>query len=166
MSILTGLMILATSLGSQGTDISAKPAPEWTAKFAGKEGWIGGDGVASAVLGPDRVLWLFGDTVLGTVKDGRRVGASMVNNTVGVQAGKAAAIRFVAGKKPDGKPAAFLTPAADATWFWPQSAVRVGDRLYVFLPQIQRTRAGGVFGFKQVGQWLAVVENPDDEPES
>ncbi len=145
----------------------AEIAPEWNARFAGKEGWIGGDGAYSAVLGRDRVLWLFGDTLLGTVKDGRRSGSVMVNNTVGVQArkGKDAPIRFVAGKTPEGKPAAVFRPADGKGWFWPQAAIQVGERLFVFLPRIEKTRDPGAFGFKQVGQWLAVVQNPEDEPE-
>jgi hypothetical protein len=149
------------------TVVKAEPAPEWDAPFAGKEGWIGGDGAYSAVLGPRRVLWLFGDTLLGTVKDGRRPGAIMVNNTVGVQAGhgKHAAVRFMAGKAKDGKPAAVFTPVDGKGWFWPQAAVRVADRLFVFLPQMDKTKDPGVFGFQHIGQWLAVVENPDDDPE-
>src|ERR1700732_3397846 len=85
--------------------LKAEPAPEWDAKFAGKEGWVGGDGACSAVLRPRRVLWLFGDTLLGTAQDGRRGGAVMAHTTVGVQAGHGpdAAIRFVAGKATDGK---------------------------------------------------------------
>jgi Domain of unknown function (DUF4185) len=149
------------------TVVKAEAAPEWDAKFAGKEGWIGGDGAYSVVLGPKCVLWLFGDSLLGTAKDGKRAGAVMVNNTVAVQAGleKDAAIRFVAGKGKDDKPAAIFSPADGKGWFWVQAAVRVGDRLFVFLPQIEKTKDGGAFGFKQVGQWLAVVENPDDDPE-
>jgi hypothetical protein len=144
----------------------ANPAPEWDAKFMGKEGWIGGDGVYSAVLGPRKVLWLFGDTLLGTVKSGRRVRAVMVNNTVGVQVGRPrdAAIRFVAGKTKEGKPAAFFTLARQNGCLWPQAAIRVADRLFVFLAQIERTQGGGAFGFKPVGQWLFVVDNPDDDP--
>jgi hypothetical protein len=148
------------------TIVKAEPAPEWNAKFAGPKGWIGGDGVYSAVLGPRRVLWLFGDSLLGTVKHGRRPGAVMVHNTVGVQGGhsKDAAIRFVAGKSKAGKPAAVFTPADVKGWFWPQAAVRVGKRLFVFLAQIDKTPDPGVFGFKHIGLWLAVVENPDDDP--
>ena len=143
------------------------PAVEWEAKFQGQEGWIGGDGAYSAVLGPDRVLWLFGDTILGAVKEGRRPGAAMVNNTIGIQAGRGAAspIRFVVGKPVDGKPTAFFTPAEGHGWFWPQAAVRVGDRLFVFLARVDKTAKPGVFGFQHVGQWLAVIANPDDDPE-
>src|SRR5438132_1310728 len=61
--------------------VRAEPAPEWNARFAGKEGWIGGDGVYSVVLARDRILWLFGDSLLGTARNGRRDGAVMVNNT-------------------------------------------------------------------------------------
>jgi hypothetical protein len=146
----------------------AKPAPEWDAKFAGKQGWIGGDGVASVVLGPRRLLWLFGDTILGTVKDGRRTDAVMVNNSVAVQNGLGpdAPIRFAAGKSRAGKPSAVFLPADGKGWFWPQSAVRVGGPLFVFLPQVDKTKEGDPFGFKHIGQWLAVVENPDDEPDA
>jgi hypothetical protein len=146
--------------------VRATPAPEWDAKFAGKEGWIGGDGVYSAVLGPRRVLWLFGDTLLGTAKDGRRAGAAMVNNTVGVQAGKDAAIRFVSGKGKGGKPGAVFVPTEGKGWFWPQAAVRSKGRLFIFLARIEQAGALGPFGFKPVGRWLAVVENPDDDPEA
>jgi hypothetical protein len=147
--------------------VKAEPAPQWNAKFAGKEGWIGGDGVYSAVLGPRRILWLFGDTILGTVKDGGRSGAAMVNNTLGIHTGtgKDAAIRFISGKKgKDGKPTAFFTPADGTGFFWPQGVIRVEARLYIFLVQVEKTNDPGAFGFKLVGQWLAVIENPDDEP--
>ncbi|HEY7315537.1 MAG TPA: DUF4185 domain-containing protein [Gemmataceae bacterium] len=173
---IVGLAILAacTPVGRTETPlpvvpavVKAEPAPEWDAKFAGKEGWIGGDGVYSVALSPRRVLWLFGDTFLGTVKDGGRSGAAMVNNTAGVMdpREKDAVIRFVSGRPKDGKPTALLVPADGKGWFWPQAAVRAGDRLLVFLPQIERGKGSGVFSFKHIGQWLAVVENPDDAPE-
>jgi hypothetical protein len=148
--------------------LNAEPAPEWDAKFAGKRGWIGGDGVYSAVLGPRRLLWLFGDTLLGEVKDGGRAGAVMVNNTAAIQDGYGAdaPLRFVTGRGKGGKPAAFLTPPDGKGWFWPQAAIRVGIRLFLFLPQVEKTAEPGAFGFRHVGQWLAVVDNPDDRPES
>ena len=157
----------SVSRASPPAVVSAAPLPSWNAKFAGKEGWIGGDAVYSVVLGKDRVLWLFGDTLLGSVKDGARKAAVMVNNTVGVQSrsDKDAPIRFVAGKGRDGKPAAVFTPTEGKGWFWPLAAVRTGDRLFVFLPRIEKTKEPGAFGFKHVGQSLAVVANPEDDPQ-
>jgi hypothetical protein len=147
--------------------VKTEAAPEWDAKFAGKKGWIGGDGVYSVVLSPRRVLWLFGDTILGEVQEGRRTGSVMVNNTLGLQTGRGTntAVRFVNGEMKDGKPSAFFVPADGEGFFWPQAAIRVGDRLLLFLSQVAKTADGGAFGFKLIGQWLAVVANPDAAPE-
>ena len=147
------------------TVVRVAPDPGgWEAKFAGKEGWIGGDGVYSAVLGPRRVLWLFGDTLLGTARDGRRTGAVMVNNTVGLQAGPDAPVRFFHGKAKGGKPAAVFVPDEGKGWFWPLAAAQSGGRLFVFLARVEQAGALGPFGFRLTGLSLAAVENPDDEP--
>ncbi len=113
----------------------SEPAPEWNAKFAGTKGWLGGDAAYTVVLKHQRVLWLFGDTLLGTVQDGKRAGAIMVNNTIALQTGfaKDASIRFLSGESRDGKPAAFFTPTEGKGWFWTQAAVCQSDRLFVFL---------------------------------
>lgn len=146
--------------------LKAEPEPDWEAKFAGGKGWIGGDGVYSVILDSRRVLWFFGDTILGEVKDGRRINAVMVNNTIGIQNGLRvdAAIRFAAGQNKEGKAAALLVPAEGTGWFWPQAGVCVEGRLFVFLAQVKKTKQGGAFGFRHIGQWLAVVDNPQDDP--
>lgn len=148
--------------------LKAEPAPEWEAKFAGDKGWIGGDGVYSAVLPSRRVLWLFGDTLLGKVRKGRRDGAVMVNNTLGIQTGLSAdaVLRFENGRNKDDKATAFFIPDDGKGWFWPQDAICVDGRLYAFLMQIDKTKDPGVFGFRQIGQWLAVVDNPDEQPKA
>ena len=173
ITILIGALA-ANSVGQAQTPplipaiLKSEPAPEWNAKFTGAKGWIGGDGVYTVEFNSRRILWLFGDTILGAVQDGRRTGAVMVNNTIGLQTGtdKDAAIRFRAGKGKDDKPAAFFTPVEGKGWFWPQAALREGDRLFVFLVQIDQTKDPGVFGFRQIGQWLAVIDNPTDEPQA
>jgi hypothetical protein len=146
--------------------VKAVPAPEWNAKFDQKQGWIGGDAVYSVLLDSKRVLWLFGDTLVGKVKDGRRPAAGMVNNTIGIQtgSGKDSAIHFVTER--DNKPAAFFTTSDDKGWLWPQAGVYARGKLFVFLPLIEKTKETGAFGFKQVGQRLAMVNNPADEPET
>jgi hypothetical protein len=170
-TVLATMMIVASAAAACSAAPpqvgKAEPAPEWNAKFAGLEGWIGGDGVYSVVAGPRHILWLFSDSLLGRVRDGGRPGAVMVNNTIGVQAGpgKDAAIRFVAGQTKDRRPTALLVPADGKGWFWLQAAARVGDRLFLFLAQIEKSSDPGVFGFQQVGQWLGIVDNPEDDPE-
>jgi hypothetical protein len=167
--IVTWACLLLSAIDADAPPVvrRAEPAPEWDAKFVGSEGWIGGDGVYSAPLGRDRVLWLFGDSFVGSVKDGRRVGAVMVNNAVAVQAGRGAeaSLRFITGKTTDGKPSAIFTPTDAQGFFWPQAAVVRGGRLVVFLAHIEKAGAPGPFGFKHVGERLAVIEYPGDEPE-
>jgi len=56
-----------------------------------------------------------------------------------------------------------VTPADGKGWFWLQGGGAANDRLYLFLSQIERS-GDGVFGFRQVGATLGVVENPMAEP--
>jgi hypothetical protein len=153
------------SAGDPPAAVEAKPLPAWDARFERQEGWIGGDGVYSVPLNAERTVWLFSDSWVGKVRDGRRTDATIVNNAVAVQEGHgpSAKLRFVVRRGTDGKPAALLAPADRHGWLWPQAGVCVNGRLYLLLSQIERT-GDGVFGFRQVGQWLGVVANPLAEP--
>src|SRR5262249_48210934 len=63
--------------------VEAVPDPAWDAVFDRADGWIGGDAIYSTPLPQGDVLWLFADTFLGQVRDGRRQpGVRMVNNTL------------------------------------------------------------------------------------
>ncbi len=140
--------------------------PQLSALFQQKEGWIGADGAHSVALTPQRTLWLFSDTWVGSIRDGKRSGAGLVNNTVALQDGRGADARlqFVVRQGDDRKPTALLTPADQHGWFWLQAGVCVQDRLFLFLSQIEKTKDPGVFGFRQVGQTLGIVANPHDPP--
>jgi hypothetical protein len=154
-------------LAGTGPAVQAEPAPEWNAHFTGNKGWIGGDGVATTALSRDRVLWLFGDTIIGEVKDGGRPGSTMVSNSLGLSGrGKDAPIRFIFGKYKDGKPTSFFTPADEVGWFWPLSAIRLRDKLYMFFIQVEKTQGKGVFAFRSIGNWLITVDNADADPDA
>ena len=160
------LAITSFTLFAPPVVASASPAPDWTAKFAGTSGWIGGDAVYSVRVNEKRVLWFFGDTFIGTVKDGKRAGAAMVNNTVGVMDGET--IRFHHGRSSDGKPAAIFIPKDGKGYYWPlggtMSETKSGAKLVLVLVRVESTKAGGAFGFRQIGQELAVIDNPTEEP--
>jgi hypothetical protein len=66
---------------------SAASVPDLDSLFERADGWIGADGEHSVTLSPKKALWLFSDTWVGKVRDGRRTNATIVNNTVGVQEG-------------------------------------------------------------------------------
>lgn len=143
--------------------VSAEPLPAWSAKFRRADGWLGADGVYSVPVSPTRTVWLFGDTFVGALKNNSRAGTAMVNNTVGVQDGDTVA--FPVRRGPDGKPRSQFPPPDDGNGhFWLQAGAYHAGKLYAFLPQIELTKGGGAFGFRQVGTWVGVVANPDDDP--
>lgn len=137
--------------------LSAEPWPELDRLFQRAEGWIGADGAHSVALGDGRTLWLFSDTWVGSIRDGHRTDAGIVNNTVALQRGplESADLAFSIRRNAEGDPSAFLAPPDGRGWFWLQAGAVAGGRLHVFLPQIERTEDPGVFGFRSCGLWLA-----------
>jgi hypothetical protein len=117
---------------------------------------------------PQRTLWLFSDTWIGSVRKAKRVNATIVNNTLAIQdgRGKDAKVEFIIRKDAGAKPVAFIVPDDKRGWFWLQAGAYSGTKLYLFLSQIEKTGQGGAFGFRQIGRWLATVDNPTDPPMS
>jgi hypothetical protein len=104
-------------------------------------GWTGGDGTRSVALPDGRILWLFGDTFLGTVRPDRsrpRV-APMVRNTFVVQSGDTL-VTLHGGTA--ASPQAFVTPQGEGSWYWPSDGLVEGNRLLVFLPRFTATGPG------------------------
>ncbi|VTS01146.1 Uncharacterized protein OS=Amycolatopsis azurea DSM 43854 GN=C791_3997 PE=4 SV=1: DUF4185 [Gemmata massiliana] len=148
------------------TVVKAEPDAALNSRFRLKDGWVGGDGAFSVVLSDKRALWLFSDTWIGTVRDGKRKDVTMVNNTVGVQdgAGVEAKFDFAIQKGTNGKPAAIFTPPDGKGWFWQFAGHFADDKLHVFLPRFEKTNDPGAFGFKALDLWLGTVEKPDADP--
>lgn len=176
---LLGIAILAGGLVGCATPRPAVPvpAPEWESLFVRTDGWTGADGAATIPLPGDRTLWLFGDTWIGPVRDGRHVeGNVMVNNTVAVSAASVTApkpdgVRFLWGGAP-GKPAAWAVPTQKDEWFWPASggAIVPGpdgkDRLLLFMARLARLdQSDSIWNFDGKGSSVVIVKNPADDPE-
>jgi hypothetical protein len=119
-------------------------------------------------MSPERRLWLFSDTWVGSVHDGKRNNATIVNNSVALQdgSGEAAKLRFVVRQNADRKVAALFTPADGRGWFWMHAGAYANQKLYLFFSQLEKTDVAGVFGFRQIGETLGVVANPGDDPAS
>jgi len=160
------LLVLAAACASQ-PDISVEVLPHYDALFQREEGWTGADGAYSLVFAQNTILWLFGDTWIGQVREGEHRNATIVNNSIGIQEGRqppAASLNFYYRQTPDGKPAAFIQPAEDRSWFWIYHGIRNSQGLYLFLVQIGRTAGEADFGFAVIGNWLAHIPNPQDPP--
>jgi hypothetical protein len=133
----------------------ARPAPQsaagYQAMFDGKddETWAGGDQAASVALPGGRILWMFGDSVRGErlTTGARAPGSRFVHNAMLVQTGGC----LVAVPAAD----EVIPSRADGQWYWPQSAVVLGDRLVVFCARVRRT-GPGPFGFRTTGVDAAV----------
>jgi hypothetical protein len=142
----------------------SKAAPELNEKFRPKAGWIGGEGAHSIELGNNRTLWLFGDTWVGAVKDGRRSQARIVHNSAGVQCGPDAPCTFFVREDATGKPVDLVTPEDGRGWFWFQSGIVVRERLYLFMSQLDRPSSKIRPDRTPLGQWLVIVDNPQEDP--
>lgn len=145
---------------------SAAPAPEIDALFEQADGWIGADGAYSVALSPKRTLWLFSDTWVGKVRDGRRTDATIVNNSVGVQEGAGGHLNYRIAQGPHGKPMALIVPADGRGWFWLQAGAADRGRLTLFLNQVEKTDDKSVFGFRSVALWLGTVADANKSPET
>jgi hypothetical protein len=165
--IIVWIALVSPGLGAEPPVVkSAVPDPKTDALFERTDGWIGGDGVFSVALSPQKTLWLFNDTWVGKVRDGRRTDATMVNNTVGVQERSDGRVTYAIARGASGKPTALIVPADGRGWFWPQAGTADRGRLSMFLNQIEKTDEKGVFGFRTVGLWLGTVADADKPPES
>ena len=147
--------------------IDADVLSGYEALFQREEGWTGADGVYSVALSDETILWLFGDTFIGKIKNGRHENAAIINNSIGIQHGKkpsTALIEFYYGRTGEGKPAAFILPFKSQGWLWIYDGVRTDRGIFLFMVQIDRTAENSVFGFKVIGNWLGQVTNPEDPP--
>ncbi|MCX7670756.1 MAG: hypothetical protein N2439_11875, partial [Anaerolineae bacterium] len=153
--MISSLMLAAVVLlapAERPAVVKAEPAPDLEALFRRTDGWIGADGAFSVRVSDQRTLWLFSDTWVGTIRDGKRQPEAMVNNTVGVQDGHGtdAKITFAIAKGKDGKPGTLFVPPDGKGWFWLFGGYHANGQLHVFLPRIEKTGAAGAFGFRGV----------------
>jgi hypothetical protein len=167
MSFLMLLVLIGSALPPETpTVIKAGPIPELDAKFQRTESWVGGDGAFSVPVSDKRTLWLFSDTWVGSIRDGKRKDVTMVNNSVGVQdgSGSDARLTFSIARTDDGKPKALFMPPDGRGWFWLFAGTQADNKLHIFLPRFEKTKEPGAFGFRTIDLWLGTVGNPSDTP--
>ncbi len=146
---------------------SVQPITEYDALFTKEKGWTGADGAYSVSLSDTTTLWLYSDTWIGDIINGRHKDATMINNTIALQSGKnplSASANFFWQTTKDGKPASFIKPADGIGWFWLYHGVIADGKLYLFLMRTIKTDEKSVWGFKQTGTVLAQIDNPHDDP--
>ncbi|MDI6783710.1 MAG: DUF4185 domain-containing protein [bacterium] len=166
LSVVALLFLVSISLAQ---DFSVVPYPEYNAFIAQTTGWTGADGAYSVPLSDKVTLWLYSDTWIGGIVNGKHHGGTIINNSIALQQGKdprTASLKFYWRKDKKGKPIAFFIPRDGNGWFWLQAGIKVDKKLYVFLSQIVKTEGdqNSIWNFKGVGTWLAEIANPLDNP--
>jgi hypothetical protein len=152
-----------------GPRVVVETLPAYEAAFIRDAGWTGGDGAYSVALGDDRLLWLFGDTLIGRVTEGRRIDSHLIHNSAAIQTGAHPAERslsFFYRTTESGLPQALFLPDLMNGWWWPYHGVRTPQGLFLFWLQIEAAEGPAAFGFRLIASWLAQVENPCAPPDA
>lgn len=160
-------LAMLIAVHARAIDWSAKSATAYDKLFQRTNGWIGADGDFTVALTNGLTLWLFNDTLIGKTRGDHRVSETMIHNSAAWQLGNNpsnAQVKFFYGLSPHKRPTPLVKPADGKGWFWPYSGVLVQGKLFFFLDQIEHTDDKSVFGFRQIGVWLAEVSNPFAPP--
>lgn len=129
--------------------------------------WLGADVAASMPLGDGRAVWLFGDTLLGTVRidcpdrapycDRVADDDAFIANSIGIMpAGGPIAFAW---RQQDGEAAPVFRADAPDEILWPLAVVRLGDRLVIAANR--HTRSAGL---APVGNTYLVVADARGPP--
>lgn len=132
---------------------------------AQNKGWLGSDAAHSIVLSENRILWLFGDTFLGEVREGKRYPEGPhINNCIAIE-DRSESIPGVIQyhwREAEGKPESFFPPAEGmpGKYYWPTNGIVVKDRLLLFC----YTMSADDTNWWIAGTVIIAVDNYDDDP--
>lgn len=127
-------------------------------------GWIGSDVAHSIRLSPEKNLWLFGDTLVGTVTNGKRdTGAAFINNSIAIQDLTSAPpnnVQFYWGPATT----SFFAhqSGTPGNFYWPTMGTMIGNELFIFCYSVI---PGGSLGFSLDNATLIRIPNPLAPPQ-
>ncbi|NND05301.1 MAG: DUF5005 domain-containing protein [Saprospiraceae bacterium] len=122
-------------------------------------GWTGSDASYSVSISSDKILWMFGDTFLGTVRaDRTRNPTGLVRNTLVLQEGD---LLTTYHSGPISNPRAFISPQEPDEWYWPLDATTFENEIHWMLGRLGNTGEGGNWSFEYRGFDLAILNTSD-----
>lgn len=145
--------------------VDARPDDVMNAKFRGTDGWIGADGINSVVMPDESILWIFGDTLVGRIRDGKRFDVGMVNNTFARQRGwgPEAKVELLLNRDANGKPTSYVVPEQKEGYYWLWDGIVIDGKLYVFTTRLTSPGTITAFDWELMDQSLLVIDNPLDD---
>jgi hypothetical protein len=169
------------SLETTPDDFDVADDFSWDAVFQRTEGWTGADGVNTADLLDGRILWMFGDTWIGDIRQGRHaLNAELVNNSLAVHKQPDdgnwmppdfEAIRFYWGRA-GLESQAWIRPDSDdgSSWYWPTGNGLIAKdtanafRLLFFMGKLARSPGSDeIWAFYRSGNALVIINNPHED---
>jgi hypothetical protein len=148
------LLACSTLCSQASTPAKVHKDETFTEFFRRTNGLTAGDGAISVPLTDGRVLWLFGDSHLDDLE--QRTGTMpclfQTRNAGLLQSSKEAkdALTLV-GAKP-GFRSWFKNSTNNNEWFWPGCGFQSGEKLYIYLFALRKTKEGGMWGWEATGQ--------------
>lgn len=125
------------------------------------DGWNGGDAAYSRVLDNGKRLWLFGDSLIGKVADGKREGFAMPRNAVALQA-EDGSMAYFWGDEAVG---IFPNPREDE-WYWPMDFAVLKGKAYFFMRRVKMTKPNDPLGFGITGTDVLIVDDVLSSPDT
>ena len=122
-------------------------------------GLTGADATYSMPLPDGRIMWMFGDTFLGTVKaDRTREGAPFIRNSIVIQDEDELVTYY---QNTSGSPSSYISPSDPDEWYWPLDATMHGGEIQMMLGRLEQIQANGAFSFAYVGFDLVTIDPAD-----
>ena len=146
------------------TTVEAEPWPEADLLFRGDPLWLGGEGGYSIDLGNQRVLWLFGNSLIGGSGNRDRSHSTLVYNTVAVQNGYDPSLARISfeWRRSGARPGSFFRREGQ-DWYWPGHGILLDNVLLIFLMKVGKSEKAP--GYDIYG-WTAVrITNPQESPD-
>jgi hypothetical protein len=131
--------------------------------------WLGADVSTSIVLSQNRSVWLFGDTLVGTLTPNRtRNIVTMPRNSLALMDRGAHALQFYVrydAQTPSNEHLGFFSPANQSHWLWLTSGFLLHDTLFLLGVTCAPDPSGSAgFAFQFVDTVVVRVANPLDDP--
>ncbi|MCB0685860.1 MAG: DUF5005 domain-containing protein [Saprospiraceae bacterium] len=119
-------------------------------------GWTGADATYSLLLPDGKIMWMFGDTFLGTVSAERTRGETpFIRNSIVLQDGDHLTTLFGGTS---GNPRAFISPENVKNWYWPLDATIYNGKIQWLLGELGSSGSGGAWDFAYTGFDLAIMD--------
>jgi len=184
LRLLSIALLLPITTFAQNLDsikFTVMPADDWSSLFYRSTGWFGGDGIYTIPLNGQesspskakKTLFIFSDTMVGTIDNGKlEPGSKMIHNSLAILDGdqpNPQNLHFD-WKKENGSPESVFIPKTPLTkpgdYYWLGDGFvnqEIDNSIFIFGYRV-RNISDAVFGFEEVGNTLIKVKSNEALP--